>query len=216
MSDTSVDAPALHDPATYQRGVPYEYYRWLRDNDPVSHHDHPNCADGYWAVTRHADVQRGLPRRRHVPQRAGPVPRRRPPTPGAAAGSTELLISLDAPDHIKMRKLVNKGFTPRRVADLADRLRAAHRRHHRRPRRPRRPRDLVHDLALWLPLHVIADMVGVPEEDRAAGLRLDRAHLRLRPRRSPPRTAQPGDDGHVHVRRRPVRRAAGRTRRTTS
>ena len=86
--------------------------------------------------------------------------------PGDAAGSnTELLISKDAPDHIKLRKLVNKGFTPRRVADLADRL---------RERTDsiidgladRGGCDLVHDLALWLPLHVIADMVGVPEEDR--------------------------------------------------
>src|SRR5690606_13945414 len=69
------------------------------------------------------------------------------------------------PDHIKLRKLVNKGFTPRRVADLEGRL----------LERTnsiidglvgRDGCDLVHDLALWLPLHVIADMVGVPEQDR--------------------------------------------------
>jgi cholest-4-en-3-one 26-monooxygenase len=87
-------------------------------------------------------------------------------SPGAdGGGNSELLISKDAPDHIKLRKLINKGFTPRRVADLSDRLRA------RTDSiidglADRQSCDLVHDLALWLPLHVIADMVGVPEQDR--------------------------------------------------
>ena len=165
MTDTSVETPPLHDPRTYDHGVPYEYYRWLRDNDPVSHHDHPSYPGGYWAVTRHEDVQ-------HVSRdaatfRNAPNPFLDDDTadPDEDAGTRELLISLDAPDHIKLRKLINKGFTPRRVADLSDRL----------LQRTdaiidsladRGSADLVHDLALWLPLHVIADMVGVPEEDR--------------------------------------------------
>jgi cholest-4-en-3-one 26-monooxygenase len=78
----------------------------------------------------------------------------------------DLLINLDGHEHIQMRKIVNKGFTPRRVAALEEKLRA------RTDSiidslRGRASADLVHDLALWLPLHVIADMVGVPEEDRA-------------------------------------------------
>jgi len=61
--------------------------------------------------------------------------------------------------------LINKGFTPRRVAQLEDRVRE-------RVDRivgsiaGRHECDLVTDIALWLPLHVIADLVGVPEEDR--------------------------------------------------
>jgi cholest-4-en-3-one 26-monooxygenase len=166
MSDTTVDAPELHDPRTYDHGVPYEYYRWLRDNDPVAHMDHPHYPNGYWAVTRFEDVQ-------HVSRDAATFRNAPDPflddgtmAPGAdGGGNTELLISKDAPDHIKLRKLINKGFTPRRVADLSDRL---------RERTDsiidgladRQSCDLVHDLALWLPLHVIADMVGVPEQDR--------------------------------------------------
>ena len=166
MTDMAVDAPPLHDPATYQRGVPYDYYRWLRDNDPVSHQDHPNMANGYWAVTRHEDVQRVSRDSATFHNAPDPFLDDGTMAPGDAAGSnTELLISKDAPEHIKLRKLVNKGFTPRRVADLSDRL---------RQRTDsiidgladRDGCDLVHDLALWLPLHVIADMVGVPEEDR--------------------------------------------------
>src|SRR5207237_8930862 len=81
------------------------------------------------------------------------------------AGMSDLLISQDPPIHTKLRKIINKGFTPRRVAQLEDRVRD-------RVDRivdslaDRHECDLVNDSALWLPLHVIADLVGVPEEDR--------------------------------------------------
>ena len=78
---------------------------------------------------------------------------------------SDLLISQDPPIHTKLRKLINKGFTPRRVAELEDRVRVrvdsivdAH--------AGLESCDLVSDIALWLPLHVIADLVGVPEADR--------------------------------------------------
>ena len=82
------------------------------------------------------------------------------------SGTSGLLISLDDPEHARLRKLINRGFTPRRVAQLTERIQArvdsliddiAE----------QGSCDLVTDLALWLPLHVIADLVGVPEEDRA-------------------------------------------------
>lgn len=166
MTTTETDAPVLHDPRTYDHGVPYEYYRWLRDNEPVAHLDHPTYRGGYWAISRYEDVQRVS--RDATTFRNAPDPFIDDGTMGEApegAGTSELLISKDAPEHIKLRKLINKGFTPRRVADLEDRLRE-------RTNAiidglmDRNGCDLVHDLALWLPLHVIADMVGVPEEDR--------------------------------------------------
>ena len=166
MTDTFVDAPLLHDARTYAHGVPYEYYRWLRDNDPVACLDHPTYqGEKLWVVSRYEDVQQ-------VSRDAATF--RNSPDPfmddgisdPASAGSDQLMISLDAPDHMKLRKLINKGFTPRRVAQLGDMLRT-------RTNEiidglaDRNSADLVHDLALWLPLHVIADMVGVPEADRA-------------------------------------------------
>ena len=166
MSATFTDAPALHDPATYAHGVPHDYYRWLRDNDPVACFDHPRYpGEKLWVVTRYDDVQRVS--RDSSSFRNAPDPfvddGANDPSSG---GSDQLMISLDAPDHIKLRKLINKGFTPRRVAMLGDMLRE-------RTNAiidglaDRTSADLVHDLALWLPLHVIADMVGVPEADRA-------------------------------------------------
>ena len=89
-----------------------------------------------------------------------------PRTPEFDDGGTSLLlISLDPPEHTKLRKLISSGFTPRRINDLAGHVKArvdsvidavA----------DRGECDLVKDIALWLPLHAIADLVGVPEADR--------------------------------------------------
>jgi cholest-4-en-3-one 26-monooxygenase len=162
MTTTIQDTGALHDPATYAAGFPYGRFADLRANDPVSHQDHPTWKQGYWALSRYADVK-------HVSRdstfRNSPNPFLDTEEGGDSNVSDGLLISLDAPEHLKLRKLVNRGFTPRRVADLEAAL----------DRRVnalidalvgRDGADLVYDLAMWLPLHVIADMVGVPEADR--------------------------------------------------
>ena len=158
-----IDDLVLHDPLTYKDGFPYEYFRHLRDTAPVSHHDHPQWERGFWAVVRHADVQK-VSRDSHTFKNS-PHPFLEAGPEEDNAGIAELLISKDPPEHTKLRKLISSGFTPRRVSDLADRLRD-------RVDRlisaldGRSECDLVTDLALWLPLHVIADLVGVPEDDR--------------------------------------------------
>ncbi|HEX4492896.1 MAG TPA: cytochrome P450 [Acidimicrobiia bacterium] len=153
----------LHDPATYDHGFPYEQFRELRRERPITHHDHPAWDRGYWAIVRHADVMRVS---RDANFKTSPHPMLETAADDDAEGLTELLISKDPPEHTRLRKLISSGFTPRRVADLTDRIRdrvaalvdgVAE----------RGGCDLVTDLALWLPLHVIADLVGVPEADRA-------------------------------------------------
>jgi cholest-4-en-3-one 26-monooxygenase len=155
----------FYDPATFANGFPHETFRALRADDPVSHHDHPTWKRGYWVVARHADVQRVSRDSATFSNAPHPFIDAEIEEDGDG-GMSDLLISQDPPIHTKLRKLINKGFTPRRVAQLEDRVRA---------------RvdgivdglaqtdacDLVNDIALWLPLHVIADLVGVPEEDRA-------------------------------------------------
>jgi cholest-4-en-3-one 26-monooxygenase len=153
----------LYDPATYAHGFPYAAFQELRDDEPVSHHDHPGWERGYWVVTRHSDVQRVS--RDWTAFRNAPHPFL--PNDGAMddGSSSFLMISLDPPEHTKLRKIISSGFTPRRINDLADHVKArvdsvidsvA----------DRGECDLVKDIALWLPLHAIADLVGVPEEDR--------------------------------------------------
>jgi cholest-4-en-3-one 26-monooxygenase len=140
---------ALHDPATYAGGFPHELFRELRAERPVSLQEHPKWERGYWAITRHEDVQRVS--RDSATFRNAPHPFLEAEVDEDQSGASELLVS--------------RGFTPRRVADLADRV-------HARvdtivdALRDRTEADLVTDVAVWLPLHVIADLVGVPEEDR--------------------------------------------------
>ena len=154
----------LHDPTTYAHGFPYDEFRELRDRAPVSHQEHPAWERGYWAVTRHADVQRVS--RDWTAFKNAPHPFLPDSGQDQQGGSSLLLISLDPPEHSKLRKIISNGFTPRRINDLAGHVRArvdsvidsvA----------DRGECDLVKDVALWLPLHAIADLVGVPEPDRA-------------------------------------------------
>ncbi|OWY60397.1 hypothetical protein B7486_69405, partial [cyanobacterium TDX16] len=152
-----------YDPNTYAGGFPYEYFDRLRAEDPVSRHEHPAWDRGFWVVSRHEDVQRVS--RDHTVFRNSPHPFLEEAANDESSGMSELLISFDPPEHSKLRRLISAGFTPRRVADLEDKIRTrvdaiiddlA----------DQDSCDLVDDLAVWLPLHVIADLVGVPEADR--------------------------------------------------
>ena len=153
----------LHDPRTYAQGFPHATFRELRDKAPISHHDHPGWEPGYWVVARHADVQRVS--RDWTAFKNAPNPFLPENAEFDDGGTSLLLISLDPPEHTKLRKLISSGFTPRRINDLAVHVKArvdsvidavA----------DRGECDLVKDVALWLPLHAIADLVGVPEADR--------------------------------------------------
>ena len=119
MPASTTTAGPLHDPRTYAHGFPHERFAGFRDHDPVSHHDHPDFESGYWVVARHADVQRVS--RDAATFHNAPHPFLEEPGQDQSATSG-LLISLDAPDHVKQRKLINRGFTPRRVSDLTDSL----------------------------------------------------------------------------------------------
>ncbi|MFN8026693.1 MAG: cytochrome P450 [Acidimicrobiia bacterium] len=156
---------ALHDPVTYAHGFPYEAFAELRDTGSIHHFDHPAWDNGYWVVPRFADVQRVSRDWTAFKNSPDPFVPDGPVDPGGADGTSLLLISLDPPDHTKLRKLISAGFTPRRINELGDHIT---RRVHSviDSVADRQECDLVHDIALWLPLHIIADLVGVPEEDR--------------------------------------------------
>ncbi len=156
----------LYNPATFAGGFPYETFRSLRDDNPVFHLPHPQVPSGLWHLTRHADVNRVSRDSATFSNQPNPFMPQHDQGGTVDDGSTSLLlISLDAPDHTKMRKLVNKGFTPKRVADLAGRIQATVDRLIDDVAE-RGSCDMVSDIAVELPLQVIADLVGVPEEDR--------------------------------------------------
>ena len=156
----------LADPKTFVDGVPFDEFDRLRRENPVAWHEPFEGRPGFWAVMRYADVQ-------HVNRDNILFSSSRRGTilapfidEESLAQQRLMMLNMDPPMHTRYRLLVNKGFTPRMVANLEDDIR-------RRTRETiaeaaaRGECDFVTDIAAELPLQVIAEIIGVPQEDRA-------------------------------------------------
>ena len=157
----------LSDEASFRKGFPHATFSWLREHAPVYWHeatDHTPDREGFWVVSRYADVSTVLlDPQRFSSERGGP----------REFGGTQLkddrgagyfLNQTDDPHHRRLRSLVNTGFTPRRVGRLEQELRS-------------RADDLLLELgsdtpfdfvgaARELPLQAICMVLGVPQSDR--------------------------------------------------
>jgi cytochrome P450 family 142 subfamily A polypeptide 1 len=141
---------AIADGAFWGRN-PHRELAWLRANDPI----HWDEAGNVWGVSRYDDVK-ALSTQPELFSNAGGI---RPDT-----GPIAMMIDMDDPDHLRRRKLVNKGFTPRRVRDQEDRIREVVDRLIDQVAE-RGTADFVKDVAAWLPLVMIGDALGVEEKD---------------------------------------------------
>src|SRR5829696_6497268 len=94
---------AMHLPATYARGVPYEHLRELRREHPITWQEHPAWG-GYWFVVRHADV--GRVSREVKSFHNAPHPFLEIDQNDDQSASGGLMISMDAPEHFQLRSLV--------------------------------------------------------------------------------------------------------------
>jgi cytochrome P450 family 142 subfamily A polypeptide 1 len=128
---------------------------WMREHSPV-HFD-----GEVWGITRYEDLK-AISKQPELYSNAGGI------RPDAMA--FPMMIDMDDPDHVKRRKLVNKGFTPRRVSEsepavrracdeIIDAVCA------------KGACDFVMDVAAWLPMIMIGDALGVAPEDRSTLLR---------------------------------------------
>src|SRR5947199_3462311 len=88
-----------------------------------------------------------------------------PENPGPAAGAGKMLITMDPPRHVRLRRLVNKGFTPRMVAAMEPHIRAITR-GILDAIAGKSECDFVTEVASLLPLAVICDMMGLDPADR--------------------------------------------------
>ncbi|WP_030747738.1 cytochrome P450 family protein [Streptomyces sp. NRRL F-5135] len=148
---------------------PYPAYAWLREHAPVHRATLPSGVDA-WLVTRYEDAKQALADSRLS---KNPVHHAEP---AHARGKTGIpgernadlmthLLNIDPPDHTRLRRLVSKAFTPRRVALFAPRVQeltdqliddfAGS-----------GEADLIHDFAFPLPIYAICDLLGVPREDQ--------------------------------------------------
>src|SRR5262245_16619602 len=158
----------LTDLALFEKGFPHHVFTWLRREAPVYWHEptsHTPDGGGFWVVSRPADALRVL----LDPVAFSSVTGGTRVRGGSFLQDTPMagvmLNMMDPPRHDRIRALVNKGFTPRRIANLEAELR-------RRSRAilaaavERGRCDFVVDVARELPLQAICILLGVPQEAR--------------------------------------------------
>ncbi|WP_154697764.1 cytochrome P450 [Lentzea guizhouensis] len=160
------------DPDMYANRLPYEEFAELRQTAPIWWNAHPHgqggfSDDGFWVVTKHADVkevsrnselfsswentaiirfQDDLPRERIDMQRL-------------------LLLNMDPPVHTKVRGIISRGFTPRAINSLRDALSTRAEQIVTEAKRKGHG-NFVEDVACELPLQAIAELIGIPQDDR--------------------------------------------------
>ncbi|KWW99116.1 cytochrome P450 [Carbonactinospora thermoautotrophica] len=161
------DVPQLFTPEF--TADPYRTYAWLREHEPVKRVRLPSGMEA-WLVTRYADARRALadPRLSKDPRHDYPAWRRGlVGLPGEERYDLGFhVLNADPPDHTRLRRLVNKAFTPRRVAGLAPRIQQLTDQMLDEIA-PRGEADLMGALAHPLPIIVICELMGVPEAERA-------------------------------------------------
>jgi len=152
----------LLDPDMFREGRHHEAFEVLRREDPVHFHHEPG-GPGFWCITRHADLI-AVNRDYEVFSSAehGIM------IPDISAGGEmvrEMMLYMDPPRHTRYRLLVNKGFTPRMIGLLEEGLRTKARLIVDQVIEQGQC-DFVVDIASELPLQAIAELMGVPQEDR--------------------------------------------------
>jgi cytochrome P450 len=166
------DTEIIFDPGTYVSGVPYEALARLRQRSPVVWVDEVPVlgwpgGPGFWLVLRHAEVESVLKQPGLFSSWLGATQIRDPGTPAALQYVRAMMLNMDPPEHSRLRRMLARSFTPRAIAQLESRIRG-----HARTVAGKALAgaggevDFAKDLAAELPLLTLADVLGVPEQDR--------------------------------------------------
>jgi cytochrome P450 len=164
----------VFDPATYTEGVPFGALARLRSDSPVVWVDEIPvlgwpAGPGFWLVLRHADVESVMRQPQLFSSWLGATQIRDPVTPAALGYVRAMMLNMDPPAHSRLRTLLARSFTPRAVARLDERIRGHARALCERAFAGRGGRgecDFAKDVAADLPLLTLADVLGMPEQDR--------------------------------------------------
>jgi cytochrome P450 len=164
-ADIPLDALDLGDRELFRQGFPHPLFTRLRQEAPVHWHPAPADAshtggDGFWVLSRHADIQAANRDPETFTALEGPQLAPRPEMNG------RMLVSMDGREHTRQRALISAGFTPRMIGRLESQARSWTRQILGEAF-ARGECDFVDDVAYKLPMHMIADIVGIPVEDRA-------------------------------------------------
>jgi cholest-4-en-3-one 26-monooxygenase len=178
---SAVTSPAIPtsfdptDPDVYVAGVPHDEFLAMRQSAPVSWVEQAPEAragqeggSGYWAVSKHADVSAVSKNSNDFSSyENGAIIRFAPDiTREAVEVQRVMLINQDPPDHTKLRQIISRGFTPRAINGLHDHLAERSHRIVKDVAAGAGTGNFVEDIAAELPLQAIAELLGVPLDDR--------------------------------------------------
>ncbi len=171
LSDINLPDINLWDKDRFVEGVPHDWFTALREQAPVFWHEGDPTFAGpqggagpFWAVTGYDDVVT-VNRDNATFSSAEQLVFMWDPHMDGLEQQRLLMLNMDPPMHTRYRRLINKGFTPRMVSELESTMRKRTRDIIDRVAE-RGECDFVVDVASELPLQVIADLMGVPQEDR--------------------------------------------------
>jgi len=166
----------LHDPSTYRAGPPFAELARLRRERGVVWVDEPGLdggppGPGYWLVLRHADVERVLRDSTTFSSALGGTQIRDPATTDDLSYVRRMMLNMDPPEHSRLRRMLSKSFTPRAVAALDERITAhaaglVDRMLGGPDQGEQGTCDFAKDVAADLPLFTLAEVLGVPAQDR--------------------------------------------------
>jgi cholest-4-en-3-one 26-monooxygenase len=161
MTDIELD---IQSHGLYVDGPPFETFAWMRKHAPIHRHKGMNDGDvaWFWALTRHADVvEVSRQFQTYSSERNGVLLMERD-----NMDETRLLTDIDPPEHTRMRGLVNRGFTPRAIKLMSDNYIDVTNRLIGEAVEAGEV-EFVTRVAAELPLIAIAQMMGIPVEDRS-------------------------------------------------
>ncbi|MGW0823535.1 cytochrome P450 [Streptomyces sp. NPDC002845] len=161
------------DPDLLQDHIPFPEFAELRRVEPVHWvPQRPGLAgfqdDGYWAVTRHADVKyvSTHPELFSSTLNTAIIRFNEHIERDAIDAQRLILLNMDPPEHTRVRGIIQRGFTPRSIRALEDRLRNRAHSIMQGALAHSGPFDFVTQVACELPLQAIAELIGVPQDDR--------------------------------------------------
>ena len=164
-----MESVRLFDPATYVDGVPYELMATMREAAPIHWIEEPSVmgweqGPGYWAVLTHELVNRVLRDPAVFSSHQGATQIRDPGTSDMLAFVQRMMLNQDPPSHTRLRRLLTRSFTPRAVVKLEDGISERAKLIVDRVV-PTGHTDFAREAA-ELPLMTLAEIMGVPEQDR--------------------------------------------------
>ncbi|MET7972130.1 cytochrome P450 [Streptomyces mirabilis] len=161
------------DPDVLHHRVPLPEFAELRRAEPVRWIPQPAGLagfqdEGYWAVTRHADVKyvSTHPEIYSSSLNTAIIRFHEHMQRDAIDAQRLILLNMDPPEHTRVRQIVQRGFTPRAIRALEERLRSRALAIVEGARAHSGPFDFVTKVACELPLQAIAELIGVPQDDR--------------------------------------------------